>query len=229
MAKHTIPTKALNRLFQILDGSFPSGSFVHSFGLEPHILMERVSDVEELRTFLHNLITHQYQGGDFAFVKRIHRAFEKGQFAVALREDNRYGAMLTYEYAKASRELGSNYLKQIDGDIKKKRVRLYFDLVREGKTFGHELAVLTAYAYELEIPVELFLALWCKKSILNIAMASLKISRIQPSQIQRMLFTFDEKIDELVENSTQSVSLFNPLFEEVIYRHKSLEPKLFAT
>ena len=49
MAKLTIATKmkktnlkSLSRFLQILDGSFPSGIFVHSFGLEPHIIKEKV-------------------------------------------------------------------------------------------------------------------------------------------------------------------------------------------
>ena len=34
---------------QIFDGSFPSGMFVHSFGLEPHIVKEKALDEAKLK------------------------------------------------------------------------------------------------------------------------------------------------------------------------------------
>ena len=59
MVKHTTATnmqkktnlKSLSRFLQILDGTFPSGVFVHSFGLEPHIIKENVKDAEVEITF----------------------------------------------------------------------------------------------------------------------------------------------------------------------------------
>lgn len=229
MEKHTIHIKSINRLFQILDGNFPSGSFVHSFGLEPHIIKGKVSTIDDLQLFLHNLIEYQYKGLDFIFVKKIYQYLEEEKFSLVLKEDNNYGAMLSYEYAKASKELGENYLKQIESHIEKPIVKKYFDSIKECKAYGNELAILTAFIYELGIDYRLFLSLWCKKNITNIAMASLKISRIKPSDIQQMLFSFDEKLDELIASSDKSLNGFNPLFEEIIYKHKNLQPKLFVT
>lgn len=60
-------------------------------------------------------------------------------------------------------------------------------------------------------------------------MASLKISRIKPSDIQQMLFEFDYKLEDMIKNSSQNINSFNPLFEEIIYKHKMLEPKMFVT
>jgi urease accessory protein len=229
MEKHTIHTKAINRIFQILDGNFPSGSFVHSFGLEPHIIMQKVTTIDDLKLFLQNLIEFQYKGLDFVFVKKIERFLRQNKLSLLIKEDNNYSAMLPYEYAKASKELGENYLKQINVDIKKSIVKNYFEAISLGKSYGNELAILVAYAYELGINYRLFLSLWCKKNISNIALASLKISRIKPSQIQQMLFEFDDELDEMIAKSDTKLNSFNPLFEEVIYQHKSLEPKLFVT
>jgi len=229
MVKHTIHTKALSRFLQILDGSFPSGAFVHSFGLEPHIVLEHVTNADELKIFLENLIIDQYQGLDFVFVKKIYAYFEQEELNLIVREDNNYFAMLPYAYAKASKGMGQNYLKQISFDIQKKNVKEYFNAIKNGDTIGNELAILTAYAYELELDTDAFLLLWCKKNIINIAMSSLKISRIKPSDIQKILFEFDDTLDKYIHASSKSISSFNPLFEEVIYQHKRLEPKLFVT
>ena len=79
MAKHTIATKmqktnlkSLSRFMQILDGSFPSGVFVHSFGLEPHVLKEKVKDINSLEIYLENLIIDQYSKIEFVYVKKVY-------------------------------------------------------------------------------------------------------------------------------------------------------------
>ena len=229
MAKHTIATKSLSRFIQIFDGSFPSGAFVHSFGLEPHIVLEKVTTSSELKKFLHNLIIHQYQGFDFVLVKKVYKYFEQNKLNLVIKEDEKFSCMTSYEYTKASQDLGENYLRQINNNIEKEIVEEYFDKVKSKLSNGNELIVLCAYAFELEMDVEVFLLLWCKKNILNIAMTSLKISRIKPSQIQQMLFEFDDELEELIENTKSHINNFNPLFEETIYQHKNLEPKMFVT
>jgi len=232
MEKHitrTNTTKALSRFMQIFDGSFPSGAFVHSFGLEPHIVLEKVTTSVELKKFLHNLIVHQYQGFDFVLVKKVYEYFGQNRLNLIIKEDEKFSCMTSFEYTKASQDLGENYLRQINNNVQKKIVQEYFDKVKSKKANGNELIVLTAYAYELDMSVEMFLLLWCKKNILNIAMTTLKISRIKPSEIQQMLFEFDDELEELIGNTKVNINSFNPLFEEVIYQHQNLEPKMFVT
>lgn len=229
MVKHTTHTKALSRFLQLLDGSFPSGAFVHSFGLEPHIVLGKVSSHRDLKNFLENLIIDQYMGVDFVFVKKVYRYFQAGKLHLIAKEEKNFTAMLSYEYAKASADLGKNYLKHIDFEIQNKTVQRYFKDVKEGKYKGNELCILSAYAVEIGMDVDLFLLLWMKKNIINIAMASLKISRIKPSQIQQILFEFDEHLETMVSKSKKQLNSFNPLFEEMIYQHEHLQPKMFVT
>ena len=45
-----------------------------------------------------------------------------------------------------------------------------------------------------------------------------------------MLFEFDEILSELdFRNIKNKITNFNPLFEENIFQHSVLEPKMFAT
>lgn len=229
MAKHTIATKALARFGQLLDSSFPSGAFVHSFGLEPHIALGQVTTIEKLQEFLEKLIMYQYQGLEFVFISKVYGALQKESLPLLIREDRNFTAMASYAFAKASCDIGRNYTKQIAPLSKELLSQDYFNAVQSGTTSGNELAVLACYAFELGIEKELFTLLWCKKSLSNIAAAALKISRIQPSQIQQMLFGFDDTLEVYIEQQSCHYSNFNPLFEEVIYQHQNLEPKLFVT
>ncbi len=229
MEKHTIATKSLSRFMQIFDASFPSGVFVHSFGLEPHIVKEKVTDIDGLRQFLINLLQYQYQKLEFVFVKKIYKQLESDNLNLLVKEDKNFFAMLSYEFAKASKTIGANYLKQVDFNIKKEIVQNYFKVCQDKKSVGNELAVLAALSYELDIDQDTFLIIWCKKNLINIATSSLKISRIKPSDIQQMLFEFDDILEDVIGKSSKNISNFNPLFEEIIYQHKYLEPKLFVT
>ena len=237
MEKHTIATnmqktnlKSLSRFLQILDGSFPSGVFVHSFGLEPHVLKEKVKDINSLEIYLENLIIDQYSKIEFVYVKKIYEALEKEKLGILKKLDNELGAYLTFEFAKASRDIGQNYFVQIKNLASKDIVKEYFSLIENKFCIGNEIIVLSAMAFDMDICLEDFIVMWTKKNLINIAVTTLKISRIKPSEIQKMLFEIDEILEKFdYKNIENKITNFNPLFEEIIFAHKNLEPKLFVT
>lgn len=237
MEKHTIATKmqktnlkSLSRFLQILDGSFPSGVFVHSFGLEPHVLKEKVKDINSLKIYLENLILEQYSKIEFVYVKKIYEALEKEKLGILKKLDNELGAYLTFEFAKASRDIGQNYFVQIKNLATKDIVKEYFSLIENKSCIGNEIIVLSAMAFDMDICLEDFIVMWTKKNLINIAVTTLKISRIKPSEIQKMLFEIDEILEEFdYKNIKNKITNFNPLFEEIIFAHKNLEPKMFTT
>jgi urease accessory protein len=237
MEKHTIATnmqktnlKSLSRFMQILDGSFPSGVFVHSFGLEPHVLKEKVKDINSLKIYLENLIIDQYSKIEFVYVKKVYEALEKEKSGILKKLDNELGAYLTFEFAKASQNIGQNYFVQIKNLASKDIVKEYFSLIENKYCVGNEIIVLSAMAYDMDISIEDFIVMWTKKNLINIAVTTLKISRIKPSEIQKMLFEIDDILEKFdYRNIENKITNFNPLFEEIIFAHKNLEPKMFTT
>ncbi|MCT7554677.1 urease accessory protein UreF [Aliarcobacter butzleri] len=222
--------KSLSRFMQILDGSFPSGVFVHSFGLEPHVLKEKVKDIDSLKIYLENLIIDQYSKIEFVYVKKVYEALEKEKLGILKKLDNSLGAYLTFEFSKASRDIGQNYFVQIKNLATKDIVKEYFSLIENKSCVGNEIIVLSAMAFDMDISIEDFIVMWTKKNLINIAVTTLKISRIKPSEIQKMLFEIDEILEKFdYKNIENKITNFNPLFEEIIFAHKNLEPKLFVT
>ncbi|MEM5570210.1 urease accessory UreF family protein [Aliarcobacter butzleri] len=222
--------KSLSRFLQILDGSFPSGVFVHSFGLEPHVLKEKVKDINSLKIYLENLILDQYSRIEFVYVKKVYEALEKKKLGILKKLDNELGAYLTFEFAKASRDIGQNYFVQIKNLASKDIVKEYFSLIENKFCIGNEIIVLSAMAFDMDIYLEDFIVMWTKKNLINIAVTTLKISRIKPSEIQKMLFEIDEILEKFdYKNIKNKITNFNPLFEEIIFAHKNLEPKMFTT
>ncbi|WP_121627189.1 urease accessory protein UreF [Poseidonibacter antarcticus] len=234
MEKHithtnSIKLKSLSRFMQILDGTFPSGVFVHSFGLEPHIVKEKVKDIDSLKIYLKNLIIDQYSKMEFVYVQKTYKYLYENKLALLKKLDNEISSYLTYEYAKASRDIGHNYYVQIKDTLLKDEVKEYFSFIENKKSDVNELVVLASYAYDLDISIENFIVMWTKKNLINIAATTLKISRIKPSQVQKMLFEFDEILENIDFNFDSKITNFNPLFEEIIFEHKTLEPKMFVT
>ena len=234
MEKHITHTrktslKSLSRFMQILDGTFPSGVFVHSFGLEPHIVKEHVKDIDSLKIYLENLIIDQYSKMEFVYVQKTYEYLEKSKVNLLKKLDNEISSYLTYDYAKASKDIGHNYYVQIKDTVLKDEVKEYYSLIEAKKSDANELIVLASYAYDLDISIEDFIVMWTKKNLINIAATTLKISRIKPSEIQKMLFEFDEILENMNFIFDDKITNFNPLFEEVIFEHKTLEPKMFVT
>ncbi|MBF7071400.1 urease [Arcobacter butzleri] len=215
---------------QILDGSFPSGVFVHSFGLEPHVLKEKIKDINSLKIYLENLIIDQYSKIEFVYVKKVYKALEKEKLGILKKLDNSLGTYLTFEFAKASQNIGQNYFAQIKNLASKDIVKEYFLEIENKSCVGNEIIVLACMAYDMDISIEDFIVMWTKKNLINIAVTTLKISRIKPSEIQKMLFEIDDILEKFdYKNIENKITNFNPLFEEIIFAHRNLEPKMFTT
>ncbi|RXJ94573.1 urease [Malaciobacter molluscorum] len=234
MEKHTTHTnlnlKSLTRFLQILDGSFPSGVFVHSFGLEPHILKNEVFDIKSLKSYLQNLIIDQYFKQEFVYIKKVYKALEDKKINLIVKINKEYSAFLTYEYAKASKDIGENYFKQIKHLPVKYEVKEYFKKIEDKKILANEIIVLSCLAYDMNIHYKDFIVMWTKKNLINISASALKISKIKPTEIQQMLFDFDDILENIeFENIRNKITNFNPSFEEIIFSHKRLEPKMFTT
>ncbi|MGB9802094.1 MAG: urease accessory UreF family protein, partial [Arcobacter sp.] len=144
MVKHITRTnlKSLSRFLQILDGTFPSGMFVHSFGLEPHIVKEVVYDEKSLKIYLKNLIIDQYSKMEFVYIKKVYKALENDKLNLIKKLDNEYGSYLTYEYAKASKDIGENYFAQIKSLPTKDIVKNYFLNIYNKTCEANEIIVL---------------------------------------------------------------------------------------
>ena len=192
-------------------------------------MLHNCYDIRIIYLVFHNLLTDQYSTLEFNFVKKFFRLLAQGQLNSLLKADEKFASMLHYEFAQASENIGHNYLKHINFAIKNSLVKGYFSAVNEHQSVGNELAILSAYAFELGLDCQTFLLLWAKKSLVSIASTALKISRIKPSEIQQLLFSYDDKLPQYINSNEAEITNFNPLFEQVIYQHLHLEPKLFMT
>ncbi|MDR1555197.1 MAG: urease [Campylobacteraceae bacterium] len=219
-------TKALLKLIQILDASFPSGVFAHSFGLEPHVALNFVKNADELRVFLENIIKYQHAKMEFPTILKVYKYAEKGSLDLILKLDEKFSSMYSHAFAKAYKTIGENYFAHLKYLKHSKQItKLYFEQAKN----TNEIVLLSLLSYDLGLHEEDFMLFWSKKNLINIAATSLKISKIKPSEVQQILFGIDNVLKCKIKNTNTFLSNFNPLFDAVIFEHKNIEPRLFMT
>lgn len=224
MQKPTTPIKTLLLFAQLFDSSFPSGSFVHSFGLEAHVLSGKINNAQELKDFLLNLIFNQYISFEFVHVKKVYHALCRDNFLKLTKLDTDFTSYLTYAYAKALQDAGANYLAHVQDMLSLQEYNVF-------KVNNiSDISLLSFLAFRHKFVYRDFCLLWAKKNLLGIANCVPKIARIKPSCVQKVLLTIDETLENIdFCDIAKEISNFNPLFEEVIFSHKSLQPKMFVT
>ncbi|MDR0762799.1 MAG: urease [Campylobacteraceae bacterium] len=226
----TIHTEALLKFIQILDSSFPSGTFTHSFGLEPHAVLGIVKNAKDLKRFLENIIMYQYAKMEFPTVAKVYKYAKSSSLSLLLKLDIQFSSMYCHAFAKAYKTIGENCFSHLkDLKLNKDITKLYFESIKADKTPCSEIVLLSVFAYDLDMCKEDFMLFWSKKNLINIAAASLKISKIKPSEAQQILFLMDDFLREHTKNIDANPSNFNPFFDSIIYMHKNIEPRLFMT
>ena len=219
----------LSLFSQILDSSFPSGSFVYSYGLEPAVLISKKFGASDLEAFLRNMLFHQFTKNEFYLAHKAHEAFHESKLQAILKWEEEYVCAQSYEYAKSALRIGKIYAKHTQPYLRSRTAQVYLEYCEQNDGFGSELFVLLCLASELQLPSSLFLTLWGKKVLVAIAMCATKITTIKPTQIQQILFALDKELQVALEAKANSMSYFNPHYEHTIAQHHTLSPKLFIT
>lgn len=212
-------------LFQILDSSFPSGVFAHSFGLESHIHSGIIHDSDSLRHYLEQVLEWQFLQFELPFGEQLFRYAYENDLTPFLRTESLYMTMQNHKQAEASRNIGQNTIRILKHQISTPFWKTYVDSTEH----GCELAVLCAVFGQSQVNATDLLSLWIKKNIMTMAMAAPKISRITPSQIQEILFALDREIVLLFDRLPKKPGNFNPGFEHLFFQHDVMVPKLFQT
>ncbi|MDR2081521.1 MAG: urease [Campylobacteraceae bacterium] len=220
----------MSKLIQILDSSFPSGAFTHSFGLEVHVSLNLIKESKDLKRFLENVVMYQHSKMEFPAILKVYEYAKNGSLNPLLKLDAKFSSMYCHTFAKAYKSIGENYFSHLKYlKVKKQITKLYFESVQAKKTPCNEIILLSILSYDLGYAKEDFMIFWSKKNLINIAAASLKISKIKPSEAQKILFSMDAFLKYAIKNIDAKLSNFNPFFDAAIYMHKNTEPRLFMT
>jgi urease accessory protein len=167
---HPLADGALQSLFQLTSGSFPSGAFAHSYGLETFIQAGLVCDVATFGEWLEVYLAHSAGSTDAAAVALIGRAVTDGDWDAVLRIDGLLTALkLAPEVRAASRSTGRATLRAAREVFPGPAIENYANLVDDGQGPGNAAAVFACVAADLKIDplVSVLTFLWSAASALT--------------------------------------------------------------
>ena len=162
--------ETLGALFHLTSGSFPTGSFAHSYGLETFVQAGLVHDVATFGEWLRVHLTHSAGPTDGAGLVLVRRALIAGDWDAVLRIDRLLTALkLAPEVRAASRSTGRSALRAAREIFPGPAVENYAALLDDGRAPGNAATVFACVAADLKIqlPVCVLAFLWSLASSLT--------------------------------------------------------------
>jgi urease accessory protein len=165
-----LPDDALQALCQLTSGSFPTGAFSHSYGLETFVQEGRVRDVQTFGDWLAVHLTHAAAPTDGAAVALVNRAVTAGDWDAVTRIDALLTALkLAPEIRTASVTTGRAALRAAREIFPGPPVESYARLLERQDALGNLAGVFGCVTASLKIapPASTLAFLWSAASSLT--------------------------------------------------------------
>ena len=131
-------TSALLYLLQVANGSFPTGSFSHSYGLETLIQEGRITDAEDLASIGHLWLRYGVATSEGGAVGLGFRAAREHDFTRLAAVDEVLTALkLTRETREASIKIGHAFLRTVSSTFGWESIARYRRATADGWCVGH--------------------------------------------------------------------------------------------
>lgn len=139
----------------------------------------------------------------------------------------------TQEARKAQAQMGRKRLSTIAGLTGKTHLIDLDKAVEEGQWMGNWPVVCGIEAAVMQIPVEHALLSYAYQSVAGILAASIKLIRIGPTEVQRILSCQTSALEKAVEQSVsiteENIGWFTPLLDIAGARHETAYTRIFIS
>ena len=153
-------TSALLYLLQVANGSFPTGSFAHSYGLESLVQEGRIIDARSLTDVTHLWLRYGVATSEGGAVGIAFRATRENDFTKLAALDEVLTALkLTRETREASIKIGRAFLRTVSSTFDWERTAQYRRATAEGWCVGNFATAFGVAAADADTsPTEALLA-----------------------------------------------------------------------
>jgi urease accessory protein len=205
-------------VLHVLDSSFPTGGYVHSYGLESFSAAR-----EELQDVLRLRVEQSLARLDLVFVLHAYAGD-----LVAL--DVQYHTLqLVREPREASAGVGTNLLRSVTELLSHPRLLAF---ARDGQ-HRHHAIVFGAVAAALEMPRALAGEAYAFGSVRAQVSAAQRLGWIGQRQAQRLLQTLKPALTSAVEEASrmdlQEAGAFAPMWDIACMAHEHADVRMFAS
>lgn len=224
----------LLHLLQLSDPALPIGSFSHSSGLETYVQKGLVTNVNEARTYITEMLTLSIHYTDAAIVSLAYDACQ------ALEVEKIYGldwecsaVKLASEIRLASQKLGNRLLKLYLGLREDKVLSDYGNAIRQQQAPGNYPVVFGVLSSLLKIEKSAVLTGFYYNTAAGFVTNSVKLVPLGQQQGQELLFSLQPLINKLVVASLhpdKSMIGYNcPGFDVRCMQHEGLYSRLYMS
>lgn len=223
-------------LLQLMDSSFPIGTFAHSYGLEQAVRDKRVTDAAGVEAFVVAAVVMQAAGTDARAVVRAHEAAHESDLDAVEEADRAlYVKKAGYELREASTATGRRLLQEVVAHEEGRTgvVPSLFARVEGSRTPGTHavaLGVVGAAFHVSAVDLAAALLFSTANTLHQAAMRLLPVShRDAQSALHRVRLTIAPVAEDLVRSAHQPFDAFNPLQEIASMRHETAAVRFFAS
>jgi urease accessory protein len=229
-----MPDTNLLSLLQLTDPTLPIGGFSHSAGLETYVQHGSVKDVATAKEFIKGMLERNLQHTDAAFVSLAYDSCIKGSFKKILELDDECTAVkLPKEMREASKKLGTRLIKIFQSVCKNAIADKYKEAIITQQATGHYCIAFGIYAYALNINKSDALTGFYYNAAVGMVTNSVKLIPLGQQDGQKLLFSLQPLINQLVQNSitpnSDLIGLCCTGFDIRSMQHEQLYSRLYMS
>jgi len=181
-------TSALLYLLQVASGSFPTGSFSHSYGLETLIQDGRITDAEDLADAARLWLRHGVATSEGGAVAVAFRAARENDLTILADLDEVLTALkLTRETREASIKIGNAFLRTVSSTFGWDSVDRYQRATAEGRCAGHYATAFGVAAADAGVSATEALPAFLHSALSGVVAVAARIMPLGQLDAQRVL------------------------------------------
>jgi urease accessory protein len=181
-------TRALLYLLQVAGGSFPAGSFSHSYGLETLIQDGRITDAEDLADVARLWLRYGVATSDGGAVAVAFRAARENDLTMLADLDEVLTALkLTRETREASIKIGNAFVRTVSSTFGWDSVDRYRRATAEGRCAGHYATAFGVAAAGAGVPATEALLAFLHSALYGVVAVAARLMPLGQLDAQRVL------------------------------------------
>jgi urease accessory protein len=181
-------TSALLYLLQVAGGSFPTGSFSHSYGLETLIQDGRITDAEDLADVARLWLRYGVATSEGGAVAVAFRATRGNDLTMLAELDEVLTALkLTRETREASIKVGNAFLRTVSTTFGWDSVDRYRRATAEGRCAGHYATAFGVAAADAGVSAAEALPAFLHSALYGVVAVAARIMPLGQLDAQRVL------------------------------------------
>jgi urease accessory protein len=223
-------------LLQLMDSSFPVGTFAHSYGLEQSVRDRHVTDAAGVEGFVASVLEMQVATTEARALVRAHEATSAGDFAGAAAADRELHATKgTTELRAASTSTGRRLLQEVVAhpDVSSPVIEAYLDAVERDEVPGTHAVALGVVGASLGVGATELVAALLFSTANTLHQAAMRLLPVSHRDAQSALHHHRREIPRLADDARllaeDGYASFAPAQEIASMRHEGATVRFFAS